>query len=217
MSTKITQAVVDATVHQQYDNDLNDNWGWDDLATSLTGRLMTKTRGAIDTEWDDNSIKFQPWAGAGDSFDEWFEDDDNYATLSLQKMHSIPEPGGEMRLHIHWEQTYVGGVIWAIQYRIQDNGGEKTLDWTNAPVIPVGSGQEAFEYTQDDEDNGVIRNQITKLVNINLTGTVISSTVQFRLARVDVVGSGNGNIFATFIDAHVNYDQDRGSRQEYVK
>ena len=38
--------------------------------------------------------------------------------------------------------------------------------------------------------------------------------VEFRLARTDTAA---GDIEATFVDAHYNVDQERGSRQEYVK
>ena len=55
--------------------------------------------------------------------------------------------------------------------------------------------------------------QITRITGIDMTGSGISATVQFRLARTD---STSGDILAVFVDAHVERDT-VGSRTEFVK
>ena len=54
----------------------------------------------------------------------------------------------------------------------------------------------------------------SKLVDVDWSATGISATVQFRLTRSDAVA---GVVLVTFVDGHVERDQERGSRLEYVK
>jgi hypothetical protein len=202
MTTKITQQTFEQALHQELDGvpATNGDVGWDDLTNSISGRKLTASTGLVDTNWDNSSVTFNPGAD--------IDKRNERILIGLQKMHSMPEPGGEMRLHIHWEQTTSDNIIWTVQYRIQNTGGIKTDSWTT-PENFESNTHNIFPYT-----DGTTLNQITKLCTVDLTGTNLSSTVQFRIARTDNV---NMDVEATFVDAHINTDQPRGSREEFSK
>ena len=177
-------------------------WGWDDLVGSITGIQLEATRGRVDMDWDENAFKFQRLGSTIEPKDR--------IQFNLQKLHSI-HADGEMRLHIHWEQTTSDPIIWSIQYRIQNNGVAKQEAWSTVEHGTSGLLAEdcdnAFDYT------GGTMNQITNICVVPLATASISSTVQFRLARTDAVDM---DVLATFVDAHVQYDQ-VGSIHEFIK
>lgn len=84
---------------------------------------------------------------------------------------------------------------------------DRTDILSDGTVIANSTDDSVFTYT-----SGIL-NQITKLATIDMTDASISSTVQFRLARTDVTV---GDIDATFVDAHIEYDMN-GSATEYSK
>ena len=177
-------------------------WGWDDLVGSITGIQLEETKGKVDMDWDENAFIFQRNGDTGAKKDR--------IQFNLQKLHSI-RVDGEMRLHIHWEQTTTDAIEWAVQYRIQNNGEDKETSWGSIYTAYSGAtadtSNNAFDYT------GGTMNQITSICVVPLADASISSTIQFRLARTD---SNDYNVLATFVDAHVQYDQ-IGSRSEFVK
>jgi len=170
---------------------------WDDLTGSLTGRRLTSTSGTVDYNYEDNSITMQPGGDISDSNDRLI--------FNFQKPHGA-KPDSEMRLHIHWKQADAAEKIFTVQYRIQDNSQVVATEWTTATSST--SVNNVFTYP----GTGSI-NQITRLVNVDLSGHSISSTIEFRLARTD---SNSGNVEAVFVDAHIEYDS-RGSETEYSK
>ena len=169
---------------------------WDDLSTSLVGSKLSSVVGTVDYNFDENGIDM---SANGD-----IENNNDLVGMNVQLPHAI-KLDSELRLHIHWEQTDSTDREFTIKYRLQDTGGIKNLAWITV-VVPTNVNN-VFSYT-----SGTL-NQITKLVNIDLTGYSISSLVQMKLTRSDAVA---GLITSTFIDFHYEIDS-FGSNQEFVK
>ncbi|GEM_PF-4983550 len=180
-------------------SDPSEFFGWDDLANSISGRRLTASAGRVDTDWDENSVIFQNAGSLSSANDR--------VIFNFQKPHSSPEDG-QMRLHIHWEQDRSDDIVWSCQYRVQKNGEAKTTTWSTAENFISNATNNVFPYV-----SGTIT-QITNLCVVELDGSGISATVQFRVARTDSLA---GNVSATFIDAHVQNNQSRGSREEFAK
>ena len=173
-----------------------DSTTWDDIVGSLVNRRLTSTSGRLDYDYDENTIKMQNNGSVSSANDRLM--------FSFQYPHAS-KSDGDMRLHIHWEQTDTVTKEFTVQYRIQKNNATKTTVWTT--VVVDSNDNNVFTYT-----SGTL-NQITELTDIDMTGGGISATVQFRLARTD---GSSGDIYATFVDAHVERDT-IGSREPYVK
>ena len=173
-----------------------DSTTWDDIVGSLISSRLYSVVGKLDYNFANNSITMQSGGSIGDVNDRLI--------FSFQYPHAA-KVNGTMNLHIHWEQYDDLEREFTIEYRIQNNGSAKTEAWTQ--VIVTSPPNDLVPYV-----SGTI-NQITKLVDVDMTGASISATVQFRLARTD---TSLGDIEATFIDAHVERDMN-GSREEYVK
>jgi len=169
---------------------------WDDLVGSLVASRLNSTSGKLNYNYAENSITMQSGGSISNESDRLI--------FNFQQPHAIMLDS-EMRLHIHWEQPNSNKIEFTTQYRIQSNNAAKTTAWTT--VNRDSDVDSAFPYV-----SGTL-NQITKLAEIDLTGTSISSTIQFRLSRVDTTG---GDIEAIFVDAHVESDTN-GSREEYIK
>jgi hypothetical protein len=193
-NTAIDQAVTGLPV-ESHD-------AWDDLAASLIGKRLSSAAGTVDYDYSESAVKFQVGGTVTNAND--------VVGWNNQKPHGVCEDC-VFKLHIHWEQDFDGVLspTWTYQYRVQDNGGMKTTAWTTVSVTSA-AGNEVFDRPTA---TGEVVNQITMLGDIDTSASPLSSTVQFRLTRSD---STTGDVLATFVDSHVNYDQ-RGSRQEYVK
>jgi hypothetical protein len=173
-----------------------DSTVWEDLSTSLIGQRLNSVSGAVDYNYDNNSITFQSGGSISSTGDR--------VAWNLQHPHGAKQDG-LFNLHIHWEQVDSTAREFTVQYRIQDNGDTKETSWTT--VVVDTSASSLFTYS-----SGTL-NQITELVSIDMSGHSISAVVQFRLARTDSV---SGDIEATFVDVHYELDT-MGSRDEYVK
>ena len=188
---------VQEVLDEQYDGDQAVNVGWDDLATSLIGRRLTSTVGTVDYDWNENAIAFSP---NGD-----ITNNNDCVVWNLQKPHGV-KTDSTLNMHFHWEQPDTTDREFTLRYRIQDNSAAKTTAWTE--VVVSTNTNNVFTYT-----SGTL-NQICRLVSIDWSSVNISSTVQLRMTRTD---SEAGAVLVTFVDGHVARDQERGSRQEYVK
>ncbi len=179
------------------EKNIHDPYMWDDITGSLIARRLESTAGRLQYDYTENCIIMQNNGTLGTTADTLI--------FNFQWPHGAI-PTGEMRLHIHWEQPADQAYEFSGQYRIQNNGDAKTTAWTSFSVTAGGS-DDKFTYV-----SGVL-NQITDLVQIDMTGIGISATVQFQLARTD---STSGDINATFVDVHIPYNSP-GSHQEFVK
>lgn len=170
---------------------------WDDLVGSLIASRLTSTSGKLNYNYDENTITMQS-GGAPTNINDRL-------IFNHQKPHAA-KTSSTFNLHIHWEQVSTNIIIWQIDYRIQHNDQLKTIAWTT--VTANTTDDNVFSYP----GSGTF-NQITRLVDIDWSTAALSSTLQFRLTRIDVT---TGDIEATFVDGHVEYDSD-GSRQEFIK
>ena len=172
---------------------------WDDLSGAITGLKLYDKKGAVQFDYDENSLIFE---SGGD-----IEKNNDCVFFNLQKLHKI-KADSMLRMHLHYTKTDAVDRIFTLKYRIQENGGAKTTDWTTIQTV-TDQINDIFVYT-----GGTI-NQIVKFSDYIDWSTVgISSTVQFRLARTD--GEG-GDVEVTFIDGHYEADSFMGSNDEYQK
>lgn len=169
---------------------------WDDIVGSLIARRLESTSGKLNYDYAESAIVMQSGGSVADNEDRLM--------FNFQYPHAAIADG-TMNLHIHWEQTDAVDKEFTVQYRVQGNGAAKNTTWTT--VVVSTATNNVFPYT-----SGTL-NQITDLVNVDMTGSGVSATAQFRLARTD---SSSGDILAVFVDAHVKRDS-VGSRTEYTK
>ena len=189
--TNATEIEVDGTAVAK-----GDATCWDDLVGSLVARRLESTSGKLQYNYNNSSITMESGGNISNTSDRLI--------FNNQIPHAFVADS-TMNLHMHWEQIDAVAREFTVQYRIQKNSEAKTLTWND--VVIDSSVNNVFPYV-----SGTI-NQITRLVNVDLTGCSISDTVQFRLARTDSV---SGDIEAVFVDAHVERNT-IGSRQEFVK
>lgn len=192
-----TTAETNIAINEQYEGDPAVNIGWDDLANSLIGRRLTSNRGTVDYNYEENAIAF---SANGD-----ITNINDCVIWNLQKPHGA-RSDSTLNMHVHYEQVDANDREFTLWYRIQDNSQIKTTAWTE--VIASTNSNNVFDYV-----SGTL-NQICSLSSIDWSVANLSSTVQFRMTRSDSV---SGIVLVTFTDGHVAFDQDRGSRQEFVK
>ena len=170
---------------------------WDDIVGDAFGRKLNSSTGKLDYDWSENNLKFQSGGDITKSADR--------LVWNVQKMHKV-KTDSELRYHIHFEKSDNTVRTFTLQYRIQGNGEEKTTSWTTLTTTtePVN---EVFPYS------GGTLNQIVKFPPIDWSDVILSSTVNFRLARTD---SESGDVHVSFVDGHVEVDSD-GSNEEWVK
>lgn len=185
-----TEFETDGTPVQRGDATL-----WDDLTGSLIARRLESTAGRLQYDYEENAIIMQNNGTLGTISDT--------LVFNFQKPHGA-KVASEMRLHIHWEQVSSNNIVFSGRYRIQSNGEAKSTAWTN---FSADTSDNIYSYS-----SGTL-NQITQLVNVDMTTSGISATIQFQLARTD---GTTGDINATFIDAHIERDNN-GSRTEFEK
>lgn len=169
---------------------------WDDIQTSLTGRRLSSNAGRVDYNYEENAIEFQD--------DGDITNVNDCVSWSIQYPHKAVTDG-VFRVHVHWEQEDATSREWTLWYRLQPIGTAKGTTWTEV-VIDTNTNN-IIPYT-----SGVL-NQITSLVNIDMTDAGLSCIVQFRLTRSDSEG---GVILGQFVDAHYAIDS-TGSSEEFIK
>lgn len=171
---------------------------WDDLVGGLIGSRLNSTAGKVDYNYDENTITFQKGGSITNIND--------CIVSSFQYPHKAKVgTGATLNFHMHWEQPDSLDYEFTFRYRIQNNGSAKNTTWTD--VVVSTNTNDIYSYT-----SGTM-NQITKLVDIDMSGANISSTIQWRLARTD---TQTPDIEVTFLDAHYETTTD-GSRTEYTK
>ena len=173
-----------------------DSTVWDDIVGSLIGKSLSSTAGQVDYSWAENAISFGPNGDIATEAD--------LINFSVQVPHSAKYESN-LDLHIHWEQIDSTAREFTIHHRIQSNGSAKSTAWTENIVST--QLDDKFTYT-----SGTL-NQISDMIQINMSGVGISAIIQFKITRSDSVA---GDINVTFMDIHVEKDT-LGSRQEYVK
>ena len=170
---------------------------YEDLTGSLVASKLSSVAGGLQYNYAENTITMNTGGSISDP--------DDRLIFNYQKPHGAKN-SSSMNLHIHWEQIDATTREFTVQYRIQQNLTAKTIPWSTAIINTNDTN--IGEYPGSG-----IYNQISKLIDLDLSAYPISTLVQFRLARTDIIA---GDIDASFSDAHIEYDMN-GSRQEYEK
>lgn len=171
---------------------------WEDIQSSLIGAKLQSSAGKVDYDYVNNTVVFSPGGVITTAND--------LVNFSLQLPHAT-KVDSTLRLHIHWIQPDDTAREFTIMHRVQPTGGATATTWVTT-VVDAGDGVlDAFPYVSGN------LNQITSLVDVDLTDAGISAIVQFKMTRTD---SETGDIAGTFVDAHVELDT-LGSNSEFVK
>ncbi len=172
---------------------------WDDH----TGDLTNSKLGANNTLIAQNTVE----GGVDMSPNGDVDNEDKCITLIVQKKHAVAA-ASSAHFHAHWDQTSATDAItFAMKYRIQGNGQEKTTDWS---TVETFNPQDDSVFTFDGHTT---LNQIMYMCEIDLSEVMISSNIEIKFARTDAV---SGDIRVTFIDGHFQFDM-LGSDNEYEK
>ncbi len=175
--------------------------GYEDLATTLGGKLLGAVRGKADWDWDRHAVAFEPGGDITDVKDK------------VGSEHQYPHGAlvdGYMYYHAHWimTDTYANKPVqFTIRERVNSNGAEESLTWTTT-VVEANDTNNVFPY---DGETGLI--QITVLKAVSMAGASISALIDWEFARTD---SESGDVFVKYVDPHYIQDTD-GSNTEYVK
>jgi len=161
---------------------------WEDFRFPLVGENAYTAGGRIDYDFDEVCLSYQDNAR--------YPDDPSCA--SAQFSHTWVE-GTDVEAHLHWLQTSDADPNWLLQYRYLANGQAPTGWQLIIPDVP-----RVFTYTA-----GTLC-QITAWPTIDMTGYLISDTVQFRLFRdtadtSTLFGASDlytGNALAVEFDVH---------------
>ncbi len=170
---------------------------YNDIRGSLFGAKLFEGAGKVGTNWDEQSVEFDP------NGDITKKDDRVAVTFQLPHDHMTDSP---VNIHIHWRQTDATPREFTVEYRGQANGQTTDLTWTQI-IVTTGGSANKYPYTSGN------LNQITDLFNLTTVGIGLSAVIQVRLTRSDAVG---GVVLATFVDGHYQVDS-LGSTEEYVK
>lgn len=170
---------------------------WEDLREPLNGDNLYSAPGKADYDWAELAVTFDP---SGD-----IATDGDLVTQVYQLPHAC-KLGSTLKLHIHWWQTDSTTRQFTWQYRLQNQGAEKTTAWSS-PIAVDTNTNNAIAYTSGS------LNQITRLGDIDTTGLSLSSMVQIKLTRTDAVA---GKLLATYLDLHYEIDS-LGSNTEFTK
>lgn len=189
MTTR-NQTNQETAFRQQYDGEPSAVVGWDDLKAPSTRIRQGAT---AKPDFDDTNM--------GLLFPQ--NDATEIGYIILQFPHAYKE-GSNIRPHIHYVQDEVADPVFKFDYR-----------WYNTDSDPSGS---FTTLTQDDTafvySSGSLH-QIATFPEIDGTGKTLSSIIEIKLYRDDNVVSGD--VLTKEFDIHYQIDQERGSRQEFVK
>jgi hypothetical protein len=175
---------------------------WEDLRFPLVGENAYTAGGRIDYDFDEVCLSFQDNAR--------YPDDPSCA--SAQFSHAWVE-GTDVEAHLHWLQTSNADPNWLLQYRYLPDGYAPTGWQLAIPDVP-----RVFTYV-----SGTLC-QITAWPTIDMTGYLISDTVQFRLFRDTADASTlfgasdlyTGNALAVEFDVH-HLRNSFGSENQWTK
>ena len=166
---------------------------WEDKAYPLAGRRLSSSAGTVDNDWEEMAVEFAPNGDISDLND--------LVGVNSEHPHAADE-NGFIYPHIHFWQPADDAYVFTAEYRIQDNGEQKTTAWT--PMTAEVATDSVFIYSTGTANQIVYFHQTDagRTKGIDMTGRSLSATIQFRFTRTDSI---SGNISATFFDFHVSY------------
>ncbi len=178
---------------------------WDDKAYALLGRRLTSNQGKVDYDYNELAVKFQ---ADGD-----IANNNDLIIVNGEYPHSADE-NGFIYPHLHFWQTSNDVLEWTLEYRIQDNGVDKTTAWNTMTATVSGAAGDniAFNYASGTL-NQLVWFKENGVKGIDMTGHSLSATIQFKFTRTD---SNSSDVLGFFFDYH--WPRKRlGSKHEIVR
>jgi hypothetical protein len=203
-----TTEEADKGTATSYENDLAEIIGWDDLRFPLSGENFDISSGRVDTDYFNGTVIFANNARYPDE----------PGKITCQMPHRWKE-GSEIRPHIHWKQQSANEPNWLLAYKIEKNGEASAIETDYSNYTLLTKDTDSYTYV-----SGVL-NQITNFGSIDMTDVSLSDHIIFLLFRdtENTSGEFSGSDPSSLaehmyeIDVHYQIDQDRGSRQEFIK
>ena len=208
MAEKLTQtdiAVVQAAIDQQYEGDPAVNIGYTDIlgstdsARGLDGKQLT----TVAYDYGVGGVTFAANKMAIG----------NIAYLTYQSPH-------EMKLmtvleqHLHF-CTKADETGKSIRFLLNAVGAGV---WGQYVSVATNVNVEYTIAAHNEIDPGAGKHWLMELANTTAVNSTVSSIWKIRLERMTPAGTDLADdLYIDFIDGHIQIDQERGSREEYVK
>lgn len=194
----ILEGQAQDVINQQYDGSPSVNVGWDDIqAPSFTGTSNTVP---TPTNYVIGGVSFR--------VEGWNIGD--YRDFVVQTTHSM-KLNSVMDRHIHY-LTPTNGTGAKVKFQI-----DVVAAGVNGVFAAVAGSPFTKEWTLAGDYRQ--RHAIQELVEIPAANPTVSTLYYIKIKRVAATAPAYDaqNIYILFNDGHVQIDQDRGSREEYVK
>lgn len=201
---QLTQSLteIQSVMDQQYDGDQAVNTGYDDIPTSIATVKLPPSNAPSEVFWDHG-------IGSGVTFPTLGFNVGEYVYAVIQSPHAM-KLQTVIDQHIHFSVP-------------SDGTGDKfnfQIDVISACVdcawaVPTGSPF-TTETTMTDDYTGY--HKLTDLADIPGVNDTVSTLYKLKLTRIAASADEYaGQVYVDFFDGHFQRDQERGSRQEYVK
>jgi len=202
---------VQRSLDEQLDNEPSEIIGWDDISNAIIAARLDTSTGRLDYDY----------FNAGVNFNSNARYPDEPVVIPIQLWHRLKYGSGAvLRPHFHWlqEQSAVPNFILAYKKTSYGTATVKETDFTNYTLMKWDSN--VFTYP----GSGVFA-QITKFPEIDISDMTISGSVDIVLFRDSADASGlfgasdpvGTDVTVKYNDSHAQLNQERGSRQEYIK
>lgn len=175
---------------------------WKDQIRDMQKLRLSGAVGTVAVNYAENAVTFSNGGVLGDL-------EDMVGTNFELEHGEYFGDGAYTNIHIHWWQDDVQSYQISYRYRIQDNNTAKTTTWTTGNAT-IGNNGDADAFTHPDD--GTVLNQISSIVNIDISSLGLSDTIQFQMTRSDAVA---GDWDAYVLDRHWK-DASNGSDNEFT-
>ena len=179
----------------------NQRGKWRDQVRDMQKLRLSGAAGTVAVNYAENAVTFSPNGVLGDL-------EDMVGTNFELEHGEYLSDGAYTNIHIHWWQDDVQAYEISYRYRVQDNNAAKTTAWTTGTVT-IGNNGSADAFTHPDD--GTVLNQISSIVQIDISTASLSDTIQFQMTRSDAV---SGDWDAYVLDRHWK-DVASGSDNEF--
>lgn len=190
MALTETEAVVEESIQEEYNNKEKANAVWDDLKFPAT-RVRQGATAKPDFDITELGLLMP-------------QNNPSEIAYIIGQFPHERKNGSSIRPHIHWVQDQVGTPIFKMDYRWYKNGDPVPTVWTtlstNGPVFPYTSGS-IMQISAFPEIDGTLIDSVSSILDV-------------RIYRDDNVVTGD--VLLKEFDIHYQIDQD-GSRTEFTK
>lgn len=167
----------------------NTNGRWRDQVENMDKLRLSGASGTIVENKVEGSVTFSPNGTLGTLQDMVG------ANFEIEHGEYL-EAGAYTNIHIHWWQPDVQSYEISYRYRKQENGEDKVTGWT-AGTVTIGDNGDADAFAHPDD--GSVINQISSLLELDISDLSLSDTIQFQMTRSDAVA---GDWDAYVLDRH---------------